>query len=88
MDETCKNCVELGEAIDAVRVIGEASESLDAQQKKAKAFAFDSLDEASCFWLKDNCQRIMPMKFHEDQLDYFWKRGTILHVDIIFTMMT
>ena len=36
MDETCKNCVELWESIDAVRVIGEASESMDAQQKKLK----------------------------------------------------
>ena len=31
IDETCKDCVGLWEAIDAVRVIGEASESLEAQ---------------------------------------------------------
>ena len=109
MDETCKDCVELWEAIDAVRVMGEASESLevqydiktaiediklyvnhlirDVQQKKAKAFAFNSLDEASCFWLKDYCQKILPMKFREGQIDYFGKKGMTLHVDIIFTML-
>ena len=109
MDETCKYCVELWEVTDAVRVIREASESLEAhydintaiedlelyvnhlirdvQQKKAKAFAFDSLDEASCFWLKDYCQKILPMKFREGQIDYFGKKGMTLHVDIIFTML-
>ena len=109
MDETCKDCVELWEAIDAVRVMGEASESLEAQydiknaiedikfyvnhliwnvqQNKAKAFAFDSLDEASCFWLKDYCQKILPMKFCEGPIDYFGKKGMTLHVDIIFTMV-
>ena len=106
MDERCKDCVELWEAIDAVRVIGEASESLeahydlktatediklyvnhlfrDAQQKKTKPFA---LDEASCFLLKDYCQKILPMKFREGQIDYFGKKGMALHVDIIFTMV-
>ena len=96
MDETCKECVELWNAIDATRVIGEASESLQAQydiktaiediklyvkhiirdvkQKKAKTFAFDSLDEASCFSLKDYCQKILPMKFREGQTDYSGKK--------------
>ena len=109
MDEACKDFVELCEAIDTVRVIGEASESLEAQydiktaiqdiklyvnhliqdvqQKKAKAFAFDSLDEASCFWLKDYCQKILPVKFCEGQTDYFGKKGMTLHVDIIFTIV-
>ena len=31
MDATCKDCVDLWEEIDAVRGIGEASESLEAQ---------------------------------------------------------
>ena len=109
MDETCKDFVQLWEVIDAVRVIGEASESLEArsdiktatedmklyvnqiiwdiQQKKAKAFAFDSLDEASCFWLKHYCQKILPMTFREGPIDYFGKKGMTLYVDIIFTMV-
>ena len=90
-------------------MIGEASESLEAQydiktaivdikvyvnhlisnvsQKNTKAFVFDSLDEASCLWLKDYCQKILPMKFDEGQINYFGKKGMTLHVDIIVTMV-
>ena len=59
----------------------------DVQQKNAKTFAFDRLDEASCFWLKDYCQKILPVKFCEGQTDYFGKKGMTLHVDIIFTIV-
>ena len=53
----------------------------NAQQKKAKAFAFDRLDEVNYFWLKDYCQKILRMKVCERQTDYFGKKGMILHVE-------
>ena len=37
----------------------------DCQQKKAKVFAFESLDEENGFWLKDYCQKVLPSKFSE-----------------------
>ena len=45
------------------------------------------MDEVSYFWLKDYCQKILPMAFCEGQIDYFGKKGMILHVDIIFAMV-
>ena len=59
----------------------------NVSQKNTKAFVFDSLDEASCLWLKDYCQKILPMKFDEGQINYFGKKGMTLHVDIIVTMV-
>ena len=57
----------------------------DVQQKKAKPYCFDQLDNSSGFWLKDFCQTLLPKKFREAQNDYFGKTGMSLHVDIFFT---
>ena len=55
----------------------------DAQQKLAKAMAFDLLEQnENGFWLKDFCQKILPAKFREGQKDYFGKKGMTLHVDV------
>ena len=35
----------------------------DSQQKKAKSEAFNKLSESIGFWLKDFCQKIIPVKF-------------------------
>ena len=56
----------------------------DAQQKKAKIDAFSKLDSETGFWLKDFCQKILPVKFREEQKEYFGKKGMSLHVDIFF----
>ena len=55
----------------------------DAQQKKAKVDAFQNLDENTGFWLKDFCQKVLPVKFREGQKEYFGKKGMSLHVDIL-----
>lgn len=57
----------------------------DAQQKNAKDWCMENLTETSGFWLKDFCQKIIPVQFREGQHDYFGKKGISLHVDILFT---
>ena len=57
----------------------------DVQQQKAKHEAFNKLGENTAFWLKDFCQKILPMRYREVQRDYFGKKGISLHVDIFFT---
>ena len=47
----------------------------DSQQKKVKSEAFDKLSESAGFWLKDFCQKIIPLKFKEGQEEYFDKKG-------------
>ena len=49
----------------------------DAQQKKAKLYGFDQLDDGTCFWLKDFSQKILPMKFREGLREYFGKKGCV-----------
>ena len=56
----------------------------DSQLKKAKSEAFDKLSESTGFWLKDFCQKIIPVKFREGQKEYFGKKGMSLHTDIFF----
>ena len=56
----------------------------DSQQKKAKYEAFDKLSESTGFWLKDFCQKIIPVKFREGQKEYFGKKSVSLYVDILF----
>ena len=56
----------------------------NSQQKKAKAAAFQKLDQTSALWLKDFAQKILPIKFREGQKDYFGKKGMSLHVDVFF----
>ena len=56
----------------------------DAQQKKAKSQCFNKLNEETCFWLKDFCQKIIPVRFREGQKEYFGKKGMSMHVDVFF----
>ena len=37
----------------------------DAQQKKAKKYVFANLKENTAFWLRDFCQKVLPVKFQE-----------------------
>ena len=55
----------------------------DAQQKKAKEFAFSHISETVGLCLKDFSQKVLPVKFREGQKDY-GKRGMSLH-DVFFT---
>ena len=48
----------------------------DAQQKKAKEYAFANLKENTAFWLRDFCQKVLPVKFQESQQDMV-KRGSV-----------
>ena len=57
----------------------------DAQQKKAKTHCFNRLEEDSAFWLKDFCQKILPVRFRKGQKEYFGKKRMSLHADIFFT---
>ena len=48
----------------------------DAQQKKAKKYVFANLKENTAFWLRDFCQKVLPVKFQESQQDMV-KRGSV-----------
>ena len=55
----------------------------DAQQKLAKVLVFQSIDEETVFWLKDYCQKVLPIKYREGQKGYSGKKGMSLHVDVL-----
>ena len=59
-------------------------EYMKAQQERAKSDVFNDLDESSAFWLQDFAQKVLPVKFREDEHEYFGKRGMNLHVDVFF----
>lgn len=52
----------------------------DVQQRKAKEWCMENLDDETAFWLKDFCQKILPTQFREGQQNYFGKKGMSLHV--------
>lgn len=52
------------------------------QQNKAKIEAFNSLSETTALWIRDYCQKVLPMKFRESQSSYFGKKGMTLHADV------
>ena len=54
----------------------------DAQQKIAKAAAFDVISYTVAFWLKDFAQKILPCKYREGMKEYFGKKGMTMHVDV------
>ena len=54
----------------------------DAQQKKAKEYAFANLKENTAFSLTDFCLKVLPVKFWESQQDYYGKKGISLHADV------
>ena len=49
----------------------------DAQQKKAKEYAFAKLKENTAFWLRDFCQKVLTVKFRESQQHYCGKRESV-----------
>ena len=53
----------------------------NSQKKKAEEYAFPNLKENIAFWLRDFCQKVLPVKFRESQQDYYGKKGISLHVD-------
>ena len=58
----------------------------DTQQRKAKSWCFNRLDDKTGFWLKDFCQKILPVRYREGQKEYFGKKGMSLHVDVFFIL--
>ena len=56
----------------------------DQQQRLAKAYAFDNLNDNTGFWLKDFAQKVIPFQFREGQREYFGKKGMSLHIDVFF----
>ena len=54
----------------------------DAQKKKAEEYAFSKLKEITASWLRDFCQKVLPIKFRESQQDYYGRKGISLHVDV------
>ena len=56
----------------------------DYQQRKAKTFCFDNLNEKTGFWLKDFAQKVLPVRYREGQREYFGKKGMSLHIDVFF----
>ena len=54
----------------------------DAQQKKAKLYAYDIINQECAFWLKDFAQKIIPVRYREGQKEYFGKKGMSMHVDV------
>lgn len=52
----------------------------DHQQRLAKQYAFNNLDECTSMWLKDFAQKVIPFEFREGQQEYFGKRGMSLHI--------
>ena len=52
----------------------------DAQQSKAKSYAFDKIDSNSALWLRDFSKKIIPIKYRESQKKYFGKKGMTLEV--------
>ena len=56
----------------------------DAQQK-AKTYCFDRLEDDSAIWLKNVCQKILPVRFREGQKEYFGKKEMSLHAHIFLT---
>ena len=57
----------------------------DAQQKKAKLFGFDHVDEETCFGSKDFSQNIFPMNFTEGQRKNFLEKRDIFTCWHIFS---
>ena len=52
------------------------------QQNKAKVDVLDLVNESTCLWIRDYCQKVLPMQFRESQCSYFGKKGMSLHVDV------
>ena len=56
----------------------------DYQQRQAKTFCFEQLDEDTAFWLKDFGQKVLPVRYREGQREYFGKKGMTNHIDVFF----
>ena len=57
----------------------------DHQQRKAKAYCFDNLEEDEAFWLKDFAQKVIPIRYREGQREYFGKKGDVSSHRCIFS---
>lgn len=58
------------------------------QQNQAKldVFAVVQTDNSKAVWIRDWGQKILPMKYREEQSSYFGKKGMSIHFDVfIFT---
>ena len=57
----------------------------DFQQRQAKMYCFDNLDNKTGFWLKDFGQKILPIRYREGQREYFGKKGMTNHIDVFIS---
>jgi hypothetical protein len=51
--------------------------------RHSKSEVFELLSETKGLWIRDFCQKVLPMRFRERQCDYFGKKGMTLHIDVI-----
>ena len=89
-DTVKKNLVNQSNVYDiniAVKDISEYIKHLvhDVQQRKAKAHAFENLNEETVSWLRDYCQKVISVRFCEGQKEYFGNKEMMsLHDDVFF----
>ena len=55
------------------------------QQNKAKIDAIELLSDTTGLWIRDYCQKVLPLPFRESQSSYFGKKGMTVHVDVFLT---
>ena len=53
------------------------------QQNIGKHDVMEKLDDHSCLWFRDYCQKILPMQFRESQFSYFGQKGMSLHANVM-----
>ena len=58
------------------------------QQNKAKVDAMDLINKCTGLWIRDYCQKVLPMQFIEGQCSYFGKKGMTLHTDFFLLKST
>ena len=50
--------------------------------------AIDLINKCIRLWIRDCCQKVLPMQFTEGQCSYFGKKGMNLHADIFLLQST
>ena len=53
-----------------------------AQQNKVKTNVFDLLSETTGLWIRDYCQKVLPLEFKESHSSYFENKGMTLYWDV------
>ena len=56
------------------------------QQNKAKVKDMDFTNKCTGLWIRDYCQKVLPIQFREGQCSYFGKKRMSLHA--VFLLQT